>query len=335
MTEAGAVPSVFVTRRIPSAGLDVLRRASVPFEIGHDDPGTAAPRAVLLGGVARHQVLLCTLTERIDVEVLDHSPRLRGIAQMAVGVDNIDVAAAAARRIAVANTPGVLTGATADLTFALLLAAARRIPAAHDYTVAGRFRAWGPELFVGAGVGPGPDGRRKTLGVVGLGRIGRAVVRRAHGFELDVLAATPRAADALPGVTVVPLEDLLARSHFVSLHCPLTPATHHLIGARELRRMRPDAVLVNTSRGAVVDEHALVRALREGWIAGAGLDVFEREPELEAGLRELDNVVLLPHIGSGTRETRDAMAVLAAEAALAFVRGQRPRHVVEPGRLPA
>ncbi len=325
--------SVFVTRRIPEAGLEVLRAAGIRFEIGHDDEESATPRPVLLDGVARHDVLLSLLTEAVDREVLERNPRLRGVSQMAVGVDNIDLETAARLGVPVAHTPGVLTDATADLAFTLLLAVARRVVESHAYTLAGRFTCWGPNLLLGRGVGPGPDGTPKTLGIVGFGRIGRAMARRAAGFGMRILVSTrsPETAQDAPGVEVVEFDELLRRSDFVSLHVPGTAATRHLIGADELARMRAGAVLINTARGTVVDEAALVEALRSGHVGGAGLDVYEREPELAPGLAELPNVVLLPHVGSATAETRDHMAVLAAGAAVAFARGERAGNLVGGG----
>ncbi|HXZ86342.1 MAG TPA: D-glycerate dehydrogenase, partial [Myxococcota bacterium] len=230
------------------------------------------------------------------------------VSNYAVGYDNIDLDAATARGIPVGNTPDVLTDATADLAFALLLAAARRLPWADRYVRGGGFTGWRPEL------GLGLDVTGRSLGIVGLGRIGRAVAERARGFRMQVLL------HGRAGGT--PLAELLSRSDFVSLHVPLTPETRHLIGERELRRMPRHAILVNTARGPVVDEAALVRALREGWIAGAGLDVFEREPALAPGLAELPQVVLAPHVGSATTATRNRMAELAAESIVAALAGQ-------------
>lgn len=315
--------SLFVTRRIPAAGLEVLRAAAVPFEIGQDDDDLPLAHDALCDGARRHPVLLCHLTDRIDRAILTGPPRLRGVSQMAVGYDNIDVAAARELGVPLAHTPGVLTEATADLTFALLLAVARRIPEAHRYTIEGRFRAFGPNLLLGAAVGPSPDGTRKTLGIVGFGRIGRSVARRAQGFDMRVLAfGRDRAVIAAAGAEPVTLPELLAQSDFVSLHVPLTTGTRHLIDAAALKAMKPGAHLINTSRGPVVDEEALVVALRERRIAGAGLDVYEHEPHIHPGLFALDNVVLLPHIGSATLETRSRMAVMAAHSAIAFLRGQ-------------
>jgi glyoxylate reductase len=321
----------FVTRPIPEPGLRLLREAGVDVAIGDaDDERGLAPDA-LRAGAQRCDALLSLLTERVAADVLA-LPNLRGVANMAVGIDNIDVAAATRLGVPVSNTPGILTESTADLTWALLLAAARRVPQAHAYTVAGRFRIWGPGLFLGRDVGPGPDARRKVLGIVGLGRIGAAVARRARGFDMDVLACNrgDRAAVERAGASFAPLQELLARSDFVTLHVPLTDATRHLIGERELRAMQPSAFLINTARGPVVDERALVRALREGWIAGAGLDVYEHEPTLADGLAELDNVVLLPHIASATTATRERMAVIAARNALCHLRGERAPDAVNP-----
>ena len=318
--------SVFVSRRIPDAGLERLRAAGVQFEIGQTDGERGIEREALLDGVRRHDVLLCLLTERIDEELLRVNPGLRGVSNMAVGVDNIDLEAAERLGIPIGSTPNVLTDATADLAWALLLATARRIPEAHAYMTEGKYQAWGPELLCGMDVGPGVSARRKVLGVVGFGRIGAAVARRARGFDVDVVACTSREPSAElrrahPEIEFVSLPGLLERSDFVSLHVPLTPETHHLIDAEALDAMKPTAVLINTARGAVVDEAALVEALRGGGIAAAGLDVFEREPETVPGLCELPNVVVLPHIGSATVSTRESMAVCAADNALRFLRG--------------
>ena len=269
----------------------------------------------------------------MDREVLEANPDLRGVANYAVGDDNVDVEAATELGIPVSNTPGVLTDTTADLTWALLLAVARRIPEADAYTREGRYRIWGPNLLLGDDVSPGGSGRRKVLGIVGFGRIGSAVARRAAGFEMEVLAADPRHRDRVEeaGATWVELDELLDRSDFVSLHPPLTPETRHLFGEAELRRMKEGAYLINVSRGPVVDEEALVRALREGWIAGAALDVYEDEPELAPGLAELDNVVLTPHVGSASRDTRGRMARIAATNALSHLRGREAPNAVNPG----
>jgi glyoxylate reductase len=324
---------VFVTRRIPERGLQALRDAGVSFVVSQEDEESGVERAALLEGVRGCDVLLPLLTERIDREVLEANPRLRGVAQMAVGFDNIDVDAATELGIPVSNTPGVLTETTADLTWALILAVARRIPQAHDYMVGGRYRLWGPNLFLGADVGPGASGVAKTLGIVGYGRIGSAVARRAAGFEMRVLAFDPYAREGIESSGIASwaeLDDLFAESDFVTIHSLLTDETRHLVDEQRLRAMKPGAYLINAARGPVVDEEALVRALREGWIAGAGLDVYEHEPQMAPGLAELDNVVVLPHIASASVDTRGMMASMAAENALAFLRGERAHDPVNP-----
>ena len=286
---------VRVSRPIPQAGLRELERAGLEIRMG----------ALDLRGV---DALLCTLTDRIDARLLERGERLKIVANMAVGTDNIDLDAARRLRIPVSNTPDVLTDATADLAFGLLLAAARRLAWADRLVRGAGFTGWSPTL------GLGMDVTGRTLGIVGAGRIGREVAERARGFRMQVLLNRRGGG--------VSLEELLERSDFVSLHVPLTSETHHLIGEPELRRMRPHAVLINTARGPIVDEPALVRALREGWIAAAGLDVFEEEPKLAPGLAALPNVVLAPHIGSATIDTRNRMAEIAAQNVVAALAGE-------------
>ncbi|TVR60803.1 MAG: D-glycerate dehydrogenase [Gemmatimonadales bacterium] len=325
---------IVVTRRIPEAGMALLwAEPGVEVEVLEEAQDRGPHRDRLLEAVAAADVLLCLLTEVVDRELLSAGRGLRGVSQMAVGVDNVDVPAATELGIPVGHTPGLLTDTTADLAWALLMATARHIPQAHQYQVEGRYRIWGPELFTGADLSPGGSGRRKVLGIVGFGRIGQAVARRSVGFDMEVVAHDPRNRERVeeaPGVRWAGLDELLESSDFVSLHTPLTPETHHLIGERELRRMKPSAILVNTARGPVVDETALVRALEEGWIAGAGLDVYEEEPHMAAGLAHLPNVVLLPHIGSASGDTRGRMARMAAMNALAFLRGEAGPHTVNP-----
>ena len=316
--------NIFVTRRIPQAGLELLARGGAQVVIGQEDEECGLERTALLAGVRDADVLLPLLTERIDREVLERNARLRGVANHAVGYDNVDVAAATELGIPVSNTPGVLTETTADLTWALLLGVARRIPEADAYMREGRYRIWGPQTLLGADVGPGPDGQRKVLGIVGFGRIGQAVARRARGFEMDVVAHDPKPEVVeAAGATWLELDQLFVCADFVCLHPRLTPQTRHLIDERRLRRMKPSAYLINVARGEIVDEAALVRALREGWIAGAALDVLEREPMMEPGLATLPNVVILPHIGSASHDTRDRMAVIAATNALHHLRSER------------
>jgi len=317
--------NVLVTRRVPQPALDMLAEACSRVEVNPDDRVLA--REELLAAVKGRDAVLCLLTDTIDAGVLDAAKGARVFANCAVGYNNIDVAAATARRIAVTNTPGVLTDATADLTWALLFAVARRIPEGDRYTRAGRFKGWAPMLMLGGDI----SGR--TLGIIGAGRIGTAVALRSRGFRMRVLyfdklqnEALEQAVDAQR----VDLDTLLRESDFVSVHVNLDAATHHLIGARELAIMKPTAYLLNTSRGPVVDEKALVAALRERRIAGAGLDVFENEPELAPGLAGLDNAVIPPHVGSATIGTRTKMATLAATNLLAALRGERPPNIVNP-----
>jgi glyoxylate reductase len=322
---------VFVSRRIPAAGIAILERAGVELRIGQEREDAGVDPAVMLEGVRWCDVLLSLLTEPIDHTLLAANAQLRGIANYAVGFNNIDVAAATSLGLPVSNTPDVLTDTSADLTWALLLAAARRIPEAHEYMKAGKYKLWGPNLLLGADVSPGGNGRRKVLGIVGYGRIGAAVAKRAVGFDMDVIAYDPHARAQVEASGIArwaDFGDLLARSDFVSLHPLLTSETRHLINEAALKRMKPTAILVNVSRGPVVDEAALVRALREGWIAGAALDVFENEPAMAAGLSECENAVIVPHIASASTGTRDKMATMAAENALAHLNGARAPNAV-------
>ncbi|MFP4058338.1 MAG: 2-hydroxyacid dehydrogenase [Candidatus Brocadiia bacterium] len=317
--------NVYVTREVPRPGLDMLAEACRQTEVNPAD--RVLSREELLEAVRGRDGVLCLLTDTIDAQVLDAAEGCTIFANYAVGYDNVDVEAATARRIAVTNTPGVLTDATADLTWALLLATARRIPEADRFTRAGSFRGWAPMLLLGGDV----SGR--TLGIVGAGRIGTAVALRSRGFRMRVLYFDRTQNEALEqavGARRAELDELLQEADFVCLHVSLGESTHHLIGPRELSLMKPTAYLINTSRGPVVDEAALVEALRGGEIAGAGLDVFEDEPKLQPGLAELDNVVLLPHLGSATTGTRTRMATLAATNLLAGLRGERPPNIVNP-----
>ncbi len=323
----------FVTRRIPEAGLEILRDSGARVTVHQDDEEQGVERADLLAGVAACDVLVPLLTEPIDREVLAANGQLLGVAQMAVGYNNIDVDVATELGIPVTNTPGVLTETTADLAWALLMAVARRIPEAHNYMVGGRYKIWGPNLLLGADVGTGASGRRKVLGIVGYGRIGAAVARRAGGFDMEILAHDPfnrEGIDADPSVSWAELDELLECSDFVTLHPPLTPDTRHLIDAAALARMKPTACLINTARGPIVDEKALVEALRAGTIAGAALDVFEDEPAMAPGLAELPNAVLLPHIASASHDTRSKMATMAATNAVALLERRQGANTVNP-----
>ena len=320
-------PRVFVTRRIPASSLDRLAE-TCDLEVWPDElpPG----REALLAAVAGCDGILTLLTDRVDDELLDAAgPGLRVVANYAVGYDNIDVAACTRRGIRVGNTPDVLTESTADLAWALMLAAARRLPEGVDHVRAGRWRTWGPTLLLGA------DVHGATLGIVGFGRIGQAVARRATGFGMDVrYHARNRvsgAVEAALGATFSSLDDLLARSDFVSLHVSLTPETRGMIDAGALRRMRSTAILVNTSRGPVVDTAALVEALRAGTIAGAALDVTDPEPlPADHALLSIPSCLVVPHVASATHATRDRMAELAVGNLLAGLRGEPLPHPVNP-----
>ncbi|MCM8789178.1 MAG: D-glycerate dehydrogenase, partial [Candidatus Omnitrophica bacterium] len=282
----------------------------------------------LISKVKGKDAVLCLLTDTIDDEVFQAaSPACKIFANYAVGYNNIDIIAATRRKIIITNTPGVLTDATADLAWALLFSVARRVVEADRFTREGKFRGWSPRLFLGMEI------TGKTLGVVGAGRIGSNFARKAKCFSMRILYYDTKKNYELEqdvGALFVNLETLLKESDFVSLHVPLLPETRHLIGERELALMKKTAILINTSRGPVVDEKALANALKEKKIWGAGLDVYENEPVIEPELTSLDNVVLLPHIASATTETRTKMAIMAAENILAFFRGEIPPNIVNP-----
>lgn len=313
----------FVTRKLPEEALEKVRAvAEVILWEGEMPP----PREALLAGVAEAEGVLCLLTDKIDAALLEQAPKLRVVSQMAVGYDNIDVAACTACGIKVGNTPGVLTETTADLAFALLLATARRVVEAEQDLRAGAWQTWSPMQWTG------PDVHHAVLGIVGLGRIGFEVARRAHGFQMEILYAgrsRNEAAEQEFGARWVEMDDLLTQSDFVSVHTPLNAQTRQLFGAAQFAKMKPTALFINTARGAVVDQAALVEALKAGRIAGAGLDVFEIEPlPLDDPLLQLPNVVLLPHIGSASIATRTRMAVLAAENLIAGLEGKPLPHPV-------
>jgi len=339
-------PRVFVTRQLPTPAMNRLAEVC-DYQVGVEHG--ALDREALLAGVREADGLICLLTDTVDREVINASVRLRVIANVAVGYNNIDVATAQQRGIYVTNTPDVLTDATADLTWALILAVTRRLVEADAFTRAGKFTGWDLEMMLGSGV------TGKTLGVVGYGRIGRAVARRATGFGMQVVYCgrddiafrdDPQHNTAMAGRQNVTgllsqsarLEGLAARrvsfnqlletADVITVHVPLAAATNHLIDAAAFARMKPGAFLINTARGPIVDEAALVEALRQGRIAGAGLDVYEREPEISAPLIEMNNVVLLPHVGSATLETRTAMAMVAVENAIDALSGRIPRCLV-------
>jgi glyoxylate reductase len=313
---------VLVTREIPEAGLRPLEAYDLTV-LSEAPPA----RDELLEAAKGAEGVLSNVTEKMDAEFMDAAgDGLKVIANMAVGYDNVDVEAAKKRGIAVTNTPGVLDETTADTAFMLLLAAARRLGESERTLRAGNWEWWGPKLFVGV------DVWGKKLGIVGMGRIGQAVARRGRGFGMEVLyhnRSRNENAEKELAARYTDLEELLETADFVSVHTPLTDETRHLIGPGELDKMKPTAVLVNTSRGPVVDEGALADALSEGHIFAAGLDVYEEEPEVHPKLLQLENAVLAPHIGSGSQETRDRMAVLAAENVVAVLAGEGPKTPVD------
>jgi len=320
-------PKVYVTRQLFDEAIDILKEhAEVEVFEGVDD---AIPRELLLSKVRDVDGLLCLLTERIDAEVMGAGKNLKVISNYAVGFNNIDVDAATERGLYVTNTPGILTDTTADCAFALLMTVARRISEADRHVRAGKWvHAWGPRMFVGS------DVHGKILGIVGLGRIGSTIAKRAKGFDMKILYFDPRRRPELEeelGAEYASIDELLSRSDFVSLHVPLTEETRGFIGDRELDIMKEGAFLINTSRGPVIDQDALYWGLKEGKIAGAALDVFEEEP-LPSGspLKELDNIVMTPHIASASVETRTKMAVTAARNLVAVLEGMEPSNLVNP-----
>jgi lactate dehydrogenase-like 2-hydroxyacid dehydrogenase len=313
---------VFVTRKIPEPGLEILRKK---FEIEVNPYDRALSKEEIIKGLRGKDGLLCLLTDSIDTDVINSEPELKMISSYAVGYNNIDVKAATKRGIPVSNTPGVLTDATSDMAWALLFSVARRIVEADKFTRAGKFKGWGPMLM------HGQDVTNKTLGVVGAGRIGTAFALKSKGFNMNVLYVDEKKNETLEKETnakKVTFDELLKKSDFISLHVPLIPSTYHLMGEKELKMMKRNAILINTSRGPVVDEQALVFALKEKQIFGAGLDVYEHEPEITEELKKLDNIVLQPHSSSATIETRTKMAVMAAENMVEGLKGEIPTNCV-------
>jgi glyoxylate reductase len=318
------IPRVYVTRQLPQPALDLLaQHTQMSVWPGELPP----PRAVLLKEVAEVDGLLALLTDRVDGGLLDAAPRLRVVSNFAVGYDNIDVPAATARGVIVTNTPGVLAETTADFTLALMLSAARRIVEAEQYVKAGRWRTWGPQTLLGR------DLYGATLGLIGLGQIGAAVARRARGFNMRILYNTPSRkpeAEQELGLEYKTVDELLAESDLISLHCPLNDETYHLIDRDALDLLKPDAILINTARGPVVDTRALVEALKQKPIIAA-LDVTDPEPlPPDHPLLSLPNALVVPHIASATVQTRTRMALMAAENLLAALRGERPPAIVNP-----
>lgn len=322
-------PNVYVTRALPEGALAKLRETCDVEVNPHDRVLT---KEELIAAVAGRDAVLCLITDKVDEDILRAArPRCVVFGNYGVGYNHIDLAAATQHGIWVSNTPDVLTDATADMAWALLFAVARRVVEGDKVNRARKFTGWGPMYMLGQEV------TGKTMGIIGAGRIGTAVAKRAKGFDMKLLytgnAHKPDFEEAT-GAQFADLDTLLKQSDFVSLHIPLTPKTHHLIGERELKLMKNSAILINTARGPVVDEKALVKALREGEIWGAGLDVFEREPELEPGLTELDNVVIPPHLGSATLDTRANMGLMAVNNILTALAGYIPANCLNPEARP-
>jgi len=321
-------PKILVTQKVPDPAYPLLK-AIGDVEANMEEGAIWSYEELFRRGPG-HDYIYSLLTDAIDAQFLEacaaSNPRLKMVANMAVGFNNIDVEAATRLGIAVSNTPGVLSDTTADLAFGLLMATARRIPEAERFLRAGKYTGWGPLLFCGAEV------HHSTLGLVGAGRIGKLVAQRSSGFEMKVLYydvnRLPEEEEAKYSLTYLPLDEVLKQSDFISVHTPYMPSTHHLISTRELELMKPTAILINTARGPIVDEKALVKALQAGTIAGAGLDVFENEPIVEPELLKMENVVLLPHIASASLQTRTLMATMASDNIVAHYHGQRPPNLL-------
>lgn len=316
-------PKVLITHKILPEALDYLK-SHTEYEIGTSE--SSLPKNILIEKIRDKEGILPLLVVDIDKDVIDSAPSLKIIANCAVGYNNIDVAYAKKKGIFVTNTPGVLTEATADLTWALILAVARRIPQADTFLREGKYKSWKIDLFLGKEL----SGKR--LGIIGMGRIGKAVALIAQAFNMDIVYTDPHRLSAEEEkrfqATFLPLDDLLASSDIITIHAQLSPQTHHLISEEKIRLMKKEAILINASRGSIVDEKALAEALEKGQIWGAGLDVYEREPEVEKRLLSLENTVLLPHIGSATYETRLKMSMIAARNLVQGLKGERPENLV-------
>ena len=314
---------IFVTREIPQVGIDILEKH---YEVDIFPKKRPISKEEMIAGAKDCDGLLPLLTDKVDSEIMDETG-IKAIANYAVGVDNIDIQAATARKIPITNTPGVLTDATADITWALMLGVSRRIVEADKYMREGNFVGWDPMLLLGG------DFASRTLGIIGLGRIGQAVARRAYGFDMNILYHSSSSHPDLErnlGIKRVSLEELLKESDYVSIHTPYTKDTHHLIDKDEFNLMKPSAYLINTSRGKVVNEEELVVALVTGKIDGAGLDVYYNEPKVHKGLLDLPNVVLLPHLGSASLYTRSKMSIMAAENLHDALSEKIPENIINP-----
>ncbi len=316
----GGIVKLFLTRKLPEK---VMKKLEENFHLRVNPKNRAIKKDELITGTKWCDILICLLSDKIDSEIISVNPKLKGIVNYAVGYNNIDVKKATKLSIPVTNTPGVLTETTADLAWSLLMSVVRRIPESDRFVREGKFKGWTPKLLLGG------DVFAKTLGIIGAGRIGRAVAKRAIGFNMNILYLDKNSEiEKTVKAEKVNLRSLLKRSDFVTIHVPLNKNTEHLIGKNELMLMKRTAYLINTSRGAVIDEKVLVKALQDNWIAGAGLDVYEKEPKLSGGLKECENAVLVPHIGSATIETRTKMGLIAVENAIAIKNGEIPPQLV-------
>ena len=313
-------PKIFVTRMLPYR---VMKKLNDDFIVDVNSDDRALSKEEIIVGTADCDILLCLLSDTIDSDIISCNPNLKGIVNYAVGFNNIDVECATRLNIPVTNTPGVLTETTADMAWALMFGVARRIVESDRFVRERKFKGWAPKLFLGA------DIYGKTLGIIGVGRIGIAVAKRALGFNMKILYSDDNTEiENTIKAEKVDLVTLLKNSDFISLHVPMLPETKHLIGEKELQMMKKTAIIINTSRGAVIDEKMLLKALQENWIAGAGLDVYENEPKLIEGLIDCDNVVLAPHIASASVDTRTNMGLIAFENALAIWQGGIPPQIV-------
>lgn len=321
---------IYITRKIPESGLNLLAEFFGNNSVRYFNEPNPIPREVLLKEIKGCDALLTMLTDKIDAEVMDTAgPQLKIIANYAVGYDNIDVKEATKRKICVTNTPGILTETTADLAWALILASARRLGEGERLVRASQWAGWNPTLLLGV------DVYGKTLGIYGMGRIGQAVAKRAMGFNMRVIYCDINEVSLPPEIkaTRVDKEILLRESDFISIHCPLTPQTYHSFKYEDFKKMKRTACIINTARGAVIDEEALAKALKEGLIFSAGLDVFEKEPEIHPELLTCPNAILIPHLGSASIETRSKMAEVAAKNIIARLKGEVPSNLINPESL--
>ena len=317
--------NVFITRLIPKEGIELLEKHCSKIDIYPEDQ--IIPKDELILNIKNRDGLLCNLADRIDKEVIKAGNKLKGISNLAVGYNNIDIEYATEHNLMVSNTPGVLTDATADLAWTLLFSVARNACVAEKFVRSKKWNGWGPMQFLGA------DVTNRTLGIIGAGRIGTSMALKSAGFNMKVLYTSNSANTLLEeklGARKVQLDELLKNSDFISLHVPLNNDTFHLLDAAKLSLLKETAILINTSRGQIIDESALVKVLKNKKIAGAGLDVYEFEPKITEGLYKLDNVVLLPHIGSATHDTRRNMSMIAAKNLISMMNGERPEFLVNP-----